>query len=102
MNSCHLPKKFLKEEAIMKYSNGWNPLSSKSQINNIKDWHNNKKKEIKVEAPVASTRNPQASQPPQEGKKSKKKNQRKPYSTRYRIPRIQKDAMIMSSRWTEP
>ncbi|MBW0552447.1 hypothetical protein O181_092162 [Austropuccinia psidii MF-1] len=30
---------------------------------------------------------------PQEGKKKKKKNWRKPYSPSYRIPKIQKDAM---------
>ncbi|MBW0569293.1 hypothetical protein O181_109008 [Austropuccinia psidii MF-1] len=30
---------------------------------------------------------------PQEGKKNKKKNWRKPYSPSYRIPKIEKDAM---------
>ncbi|MBW0570881.1 hypothetical protein O181_110596, partial [Austropuccinia psidii MF-1] len=45
------------------------------------------------EAPVASTSKPQANQLPQEGKKNKKNNWRKPYSPSYRIPKIQKDAM---------
>ncbi|MBW0505363.1 hypothetical protein O181_045078 [Austropuccinia psidii MF-1] len=52
-----------------------------------------KREESKEEALVASTRNPQASQPPQEGKKNKIKKGRKPYSPSYRIPRIQKDSM---------
>ncbi|MBW0472913.1 hypothetical protein O181_012628 [Austropuccinia psidii MF-1] len=34
MNSWHILKKFLKEEEIVRYSNGWNPLSSKTQIKN--------------------------------------------------------------------
>ncbi|MBW0592676.1 hypothetical protein O181_132391 [Austropuccinia psidii MF-1] len=46
-----------------------------------------KKEATKEEAPVASTSKPQ------EGKKNKKKNWRKPYSPSYRIPKIQKDAM---------
>ena len=45
------------------------------------------------EAPVASTSKPQANQLPQEGKKNKKTNWRKPYSPSYRIPKIQKHAM---------
>ncbi|MBW0591525.1 hypothetical protein O181_131240 [Austropuccinia psidii MF-1] len=36
---------------------------------------------------------PQANPLPQEGKKNKNKNWRKPYSPSYRIPKIQKDAM---------
>ncbi|MBW0592031.1 hypothetical protein O181_131746 [Austropuccinia psidii MF-1] len=47
----------------------------------------------KEEAPVASTSKPQANPLPQEGKKNKKNNLRKPYSPGYRIPKIQKDAM---------
>ncbi|MBW0503598.1 hypothetical protein O181_043313 [Austropuccinia psidii MF-1] len=35
-------KMFLKEEQVVKYSNGWNPLSSKPKVKNIKDWHNKK------------------------------------------------------------
>ncbi|MBW0546966.1 hypothetical protein O181_086681 [Austropuccinia psidii MF-1] len=75
-----IPQKVLKEEEIVKYSNGWNPLSSKPHIKKIKDWYHRKREASKEEAPVASTRRPQASQPPQEGKKDKKKNLRKPYS----------------------
>ncbi|MBW0499213.1 hypothetical protein O181_038928 [Austropuccinia psidii MF-1] len=58
----------------------------------IKDWKN-KKREGKEEAQVASTRKPPDNQPPQEGKKNKKKNLGNPYYPGYRIPRIQKDAM---------
>ncbi|MBW0584887.1 hypothetical protein O181_124602 [Austropuccinia psidii MF-1] len=32
MNSWHFLKKLLKEEEIVRYSNGWTPLSSKPQI----------------------------------------------------------------------
>ncbi|MBW0492244.1 hypothetical protein O181_031959 [Austropuccinia psidii MF-1] len=88
MNSWNILKKLFKEEEIPRYSHGWNPLSSKPQIKKMKEYHAKKK-----EAPVASTRKPQANQLPQEGKKNKKKNWRKPYSPSYRIPKIQKHAM---------
>ncbi|MBW0521373.1 hypothetical protein O181_061088 [Austropuccinia psidii MF-1] len=93
MNSWHILKQFLKEEKIVRYSNGWNPLSSKPQIKKIKEYHSKKREESKEEAPVASTSKHQANQLPQEGKKKKKKNLRKPYSPSYRNPKIQKDAM---------
>ncbi|MBW0589593.1 hypothetical protein O181_129308 [Austropuccinia psidii MF-1] len=79
MNSWHILKRFLTEEEIVVYSNGLNPLSSKPQIKKIKEYHSKKKEASKEEAPVASTSKPQASQPPQEGKKNKKKNWRKPH-----------------------
>ncbi|MBW0499875.1 hypothetical protein O181_039590 [Austropuccinia psidii MF-1] len=60
----HLPK-ILKEEEILRYSNGWNPLSSKPQIKKIKEYHAKKRQETKEEAPVASTRKPQANPLPQ-------------------------------------
>ncbi|MBW0516357.1 hypothetical protein O181_056072 [Austropuccinia psidii MF-1] len=93
MNTWKNLKSFLKEEEIVKYANGWNPLSSKPQIKKMKELHKKKKEANKEEAQVASTRKPQANQPPQEGKKNKKKKQRKPYFSSYRIPRIKKDAM---------
>ncbi|MBW0571419.1 hypothetical protein O181_111134 [Austropuccinia psidii MF-1] len=52
-----------------------------------------KREASKQEAPVDSTSKPQANKLPQEGKKKKKKNRRKPYSPSYRIPKIQKEAM---------
>ncbi|MBW0516205.1 hypothetical protein O181_055920 [Austropuccinia psidii MF-1] len=39
INSWHILTQFLKEEEIVRYSNGWNPLSSKLQIKNIKEYH---------------------------------------------------------------
>ncbi|MBW0554733.1 hypothetical protein O181_094448 [Austropuccinia psidii MF-1] len=87
MNSRHILKHFLKEEEVVRYSIGWNSLSSKPQIKKIKEYHAKKKEANKEEAPVASTSNPQ------EGKENKKRNWRKPYSPSYRIPKIQKDAM---------
>ncbi|MBW0535486.1 hypothetical protein O181_075201 [Austropuccinia psidii MF-1] len=93
MNSWNILKKFLKEEEIVRYSNVWNPLSSKPQINKIKEYQAKKKEASKEEAPVASTRKPQANQLPQKGKKNKKMNWRKQYSPSYRNPKIQKDAM---------
>ncbi|MBW0502235.1 hypothetical protein O181_041950 [Austropuccinia psidii MF-1] len=42
ISSWHIFEKFLKEEEIAKYSNGWNPLSSKPQIKKIKDLPNKK------------------------------------------------------------
>ncbi|MBW0470624.1 hypothetical protein O181_010339 [Austropuccinia psidii MF-1] len=93
MNSCHILKKFLKKEEIVRYSNGWNSISSKHKIKKIKEYYAKKREASKEEATVASTRKPQVNQPLQEGKKSKKTNWRKPYSPSYRIPKIQKDSM---------
>ncbi|MBW0461744.1 hypothetical protein O181_001459 [Austropuccinia psidii MF-1] len=73
MSSWNILKKFRQEEEIVRYSNGWNPLSSKSQIKKIKDWHNTKREARKEEAPVASTSKPKVVQPPQEGRKNKKR-----------------------------
>ncbi|MBW0554482.1 hypothetical protein O181_094197 [Austropuccinia psidii MF-1] len=105
MNSWHMLNKFLKEEEIVRYPNGWNPLSSKPQINKIKEYHAKNKEAMKEETPVAYTSKPQANPLPQEEKKNKKKNWRKPYSPRYRIPKIQKDAMDnvfnMARSWME-
>ncbi|MBW0570630.1 hypothetical protein O181_110345 [Austropuccinia psidii MF-1] len=55
MNSWHILKKFLKEEEIVRYSNGWNPLSSKPQIKKIKDYHAKKREATKEEAPSQRT-----------------------------------------------
>ncbi|MBW0589097.1 hypothetical protein O181_128812 [Austropuccinia psidii MF-1] len=93
MKPCHILKKFVKEEEIVRYSNGWNPLSSKPEIKKIKEYHSKKTEASKEEAPVASGSKPQVKQLPQEGKKGKKKNWRPPYFPGYRIPKIQKDAM---------
>ncbi|MBW0535722.1 hypothetical protein O181_075437 [Austropuccinia psidii MF-1] len=90
MSSWHILKKFLKEEEIVRYSNGWNPLSSKPQIRNIKEYHAKKREASKEKAAVASTSKPQANQLPQEGKKKKKKNWRKQYSPSYRISKARK------------
>ncbi|MBW0570431.1 hypothetical protein O181_110146 [Austropuccinia psidii MF-1] len=90
MSSWHILKTFLTEEDIMVYSNGWNPLSSRPQIRNIKKYHSKKREASKEKASVASISKPQVNQPPQEGKKNKKKNRRKPYSPSYRIPKNSK------------
>ncbi|MBW0496040.1 hypothetical protein O181_035755 [Austropuccinia psidii MF-1] len=92
-NSWKNLKKLLREEGIVKYSTRWNPLSSKPRIKKIKVYHSKKREESKTEVPVASTSKPQVSQLPQEGKKNKKNNWRRPYYPSYRIPKIQKDAM---------
>ncbi|MBW0555651.1 hypothetical protein O181_095366 [Austropuccinia psidii MF-1] len=102
MNSWHICKTFLKEEEIVRYSNGWNPLSSKPQIKRIKEYHAKNKEAIKEEAPVGSTSKPQTNSLPQEGKNYKKKNWRKPYSRSYTIPKIQKVPWTMPSTWPEP
>ncbi|MBW0552210.1 hypothetical protein O181_091925 [Austropuccinia psidii MF-1] len=90
MNSWQILEKFLKEEEIVRYYNGWNPLSSKPQIKKIKEYYAKKREVTKEEASVASTSKPQANPLPQEGKKSKKNNWRKPYSPSYSIPKIQR------------
>ncbi|MBW0556605.1 hypothetical protein O181_096320 [Austropuccinia psidii MF-1] len=88
MNSWYILRKFIKEEEIVRYSNEWNPLSSKPQIKKIMEYNSKKREASKEEAPVASTSKPQANQLPKEGKKNKKKNWRKQYSPSYRIPKI--------------
>ncbi|MBW0489066.1 hypothetical protein O181_028781 [Austropuccinia psidii MF-1] len=80
ISSWNILKKILKEQEIVKYYNGWNPLSSKPQIERIKEWHNKKREASKEQAPLASTSKQQSSHPPQQGKKNKRKNRRKPYS----------------------
>ncbi|MBW0582747.1 hypothetical protein O181_122462 [Austropuccinia psidii MF-1] len=72
MSSWHILKKFLKEEEIVRYPNGWIAISSKPQIKNIKEYHAKKREASKEEAPLASTRKPQANKLSQEGKKKKK------------------------------
>ncbi|MBW0584139.1 hypothetical protein O181_123854 [Austropuccinia psidii MF-1] len=79
MSSWKILKKFLKEEEIVRYSNGYNPLSSKPQIKKVKYWNNKKRVSSKEEAPLAFTSKPEANKPPQEGKKSKKKKWNNPY-----------------------
>ncbi|MBW0593493.1 hypothetical protein O181_133208 [Austropuccinia psidii MF-1] len=93
INYWQIPKWFLKEEEIVRYSNGWNPLSSKPQIKNIQEYQAKKKEASKEKIQVASTRKPQAKKTPQEGKKKNKKNFNKRYSPSYRIPNLQKDSM---------
>ncbi|MBW0588186.1 hypothetical protein O181_127901 [Austropuccinia psidii MF-1] len=85
MNPWHILRRLLKEEEIVRYSNGWNQLSFKPQIKKIKEYPAKKREASKGEAPVASTSKPQVSQPPHKGNESKKKNWRKPYSPSYRI-----------------
>ncbi|MBW0571532.1 hypothetical protein O181_111247 [Austropuccinia psidii MF-1] len=79
VSSWHILKKLLKEEGIVRYSNGWDALSCKPQLKKINEYHS-KKREASKEAPVASTRKPQVNQSPKEEKKNKNKNWRKPYS----------------------
>ncbi|MBW0530136.1 hypothetical protein O181_069851 [Austropuccinia psidii MF-1] len=97
MNSWHILKKFLKEEEMVRYSNRWNPLSSKPQIKKIKEYHAKKKEASKEESPVASTSKPQANQLLQSEKNNKKTNWRKPYSPSYRIPKSKKMPWKISS-----
>ncbi|MBW0499491.1 hypothetical protein O181_039206 [Austropuccinia psidii MF-1] len=72
MNYWHILKKLLEEEEIVRYFNGWNPLSCKPQIKKVKKYHSKKRETSKEEAPVASTSKPQANQHPQEGENNKK------------------------------
>ncbi|MBW0526086.1 hypothetical protein O181_065801 [Austropuccinia psidii MF-1] len=88
MNYWHILKEFLKEAEIVRYSKGWNPLSSKPQIKKIKEYHAKKREATKEEAPVASTSMPHTNPLPKEWKKNKKKNWTKLYSPSYRISKI--------------
>ncbi|MBW0522006.1 hypothetical protein O181_061721 [Austropuccinia psidii MF-1] len=102
MKSWHILKKLLKEEKIVRYSNGCNPLSSKHKIKKTKEYHAKKREENKEEAQVASTRKPQVSQPPQEGKKNKKRigENHTPQATGFQESKNMQ--WTMSSTWPEP
>ncbi|MBW0593115.1 hypothetical protein O181_132830 [Austropuccinia psidii MF-1] len=54
MNSWNILK-FHKEEEIVKYSNGWSPLSSKPQFKKIKEYLAKKREANKAEAPSKHT-----------------------------------------------
>ncbi|MBW0493161.1 hypothetical protein O181_032876 [Austropuccinia psidii MF-1] len=51
MNSWNILKRILKEDEIVRYSNVWNPLSTKPQIKKIKEYHAKKREATKEEAP---------------------------------------------------
>ncbi|MBW0566729.1 hypothetical protein O181_106444 [Austropuccinia psidii MF-1] len=51
-SSWSILKKFLKEKEIVRYSNGWNPLSSKSQIKNIREYHAKKERGKQGRSPI--------------------------------------------------
>ncbi|MBW0472750.1 hypothetical protein O181_012465 [Austropuccinia psidii MF-1] len=80
-------QKVPKEEEIVKYSNGCDLPSLKTQIKKIEEYHSKKREGSKEEAPVASTKKPKSSQPPQERKKNKKNNLRKPYFSKLQDPK---------------
>ncbi|MBW0535396.1 hypothetical protein O181_075111 [Austropuccinia psidii MF-1] len=84
MNSWNISKKFLKEEEIVRNSNGWNPLSSTPQIKN-KLVPFQKEGGKKGRIPSSFYQKAQVRPPPQEEKKNKRKNWRKPYSQTYII-----------------
>ncbi|MBW0592303.1 hypothetical protein O181_132018 [Austropuccinia psidii MF-1] len=102
MNSWHILKKFLKEEELVRYSNGWNPLSFKPQIKKMKKYHAQKKEASKEEAPVASTSRPQVNQLPQQGKNNKKKIGGNHILQVTRSQKFKKMSWTMSSTWPEP
>ncbi|MBW0547483.1 hypothetical protein O181_087198 [Austropuccinia psidii MF-1] len=101
MNSWHILENFLEEEEIVRYSNGWNPLSSKPQNKKIKEYHAEKEEETKEEAQVASTSKPQANPLPQEGKKNKEKNWGNYIPQATGFQKSKKMPQTMSSTWPE-
>ncbi|MBW0483830.1 hypothetical protein O181_023545 [Austropuccinia psidii MF-1] len=102
MNSWHILKKFLEEEEIVRYSNGWNPLSSKPQVKQIKEYHSKKKEETKEEATVASYSKPQANPLPQEERKKKKRTGGNHIPQVTKFQKSKKMPWTMSSTWPEP
>ncbi|MBW0521108.1 hypothetical protein O181_060823 [Austropuccinia psidii MF-1] len=102
ISSRHILNKFLNKGEIVRYSNRWNPVSSKPQTKKINKYHAKRREESKDEAPVASTSKPQANQPPQEGKKKNKKNWRTPYSPTTGFGKSKDMPCKMFSTWPEP
>ncbi|MBW0565643.1 hypothetical protein O181_105358 [Austropuccinia psidii MF-1] len=62
------PENVPQRQEIVRYSNGWNPLSSKPQIKKIKAHHAKKTEASKEEAPVAFT-----SKLPKRGRRTRKR-----------------------------
>ncbi|MBW0592782.1 hypothetical protein O181_132497 [Austropuccinia psidii MF-1] len=102
MNSWNILKRFLKEEEIVRYSNGWNPLSSKPQIKKIKEYHAKNKEATKEEAPVASTSKPQANPLPKKGRRTRKRigENHIPQATGFQ--KSKRMPWTMYSTWPEP
>ncbi|MBW0587312.1 hypothetical protein O181_127027 [Austropuccinia psidii MF-1] len=94
------PQNVLKDEEIVRYSNGWNPLSSKPQIKNIKEYQSKKRESSKEEAPVASTSKPKNL--PKKGRRKRKRIGRNhlPKATGSRKYKMM--LWTMSSKWPEP
>ncbi|MBW0585052.1 hypothetical protein O181_124767 [Austropuccinia psidii MF-1] len=72
MNSWHILNEFLKGEEIVRYSNEWNPLTSKPQIKKIKGYHAKKGEESKQDGPVASTTSLKSTNFPKKGRITRK------------------------------
>ncbi|MBW0561157.1 hypothetical protein O181_100872 [Austropuccinia psidii MF-1] len=103
MNSWYILKKLLKEEEIVRYSNGWNPLSSKPQIKKDKGVPLQKEggKQGRSPSSFYQKASSQTTSPRREEKH--KSNWGKPYSASYRIPKLQKKMpWTMFSTWPEP
>ncbi|MBW0540208.1 hypothetical protein O181_079923 [Austropuccinia psidii MF-1] len=102
MNSWNNLKKLLKEEEKVRYSNAWNPLSSKPQIKKIKEYHSKKKEANKEEAPVASTSKPQPTHFPKKGRRTRKRTGENHIPPIKGFQRSKKMSWTMSSTWPEP
>ncbi|MBW0474651.1 hypothetical protein O181_014366 [Austropuccinia psidii MF-1] len=101
MNFWHILQRFLKEEEIGKYCNGWKPLLFKPEIKKMKERHTKRKEASKEEAPVDPIRKPQAKNLLQEGK-NKRKNWKKAYPPASASQESKKMPWKMSSAWPEP
>ncbi|MBW0462548.1 hypothetical protein O181_002263 [Austropuccinia psidii MF-1] len=99
MNCWCIPKKLLKEEESVRYSNGWNTLLSKPKIKKIKDWHNEKREVTKEEAQQLLTESHKPAILPKKGRGTRKRiggshmPQVKGFQTSKKMP------WTMSSTW---
>ncbi|MBW0569388.1 hypothetical protein O181_109103 [Austropuccinia psidii MF-1] len=121
MNSYLHIKSFLGQKKAIELLGGWNPLSCKDKVKNLKNWLKNQsilsidqKKELEMtpaleEGPVASTsskRAPETSKEKPKGPQKKKKgpknhqgkvkgkgNWHRPYPQQYRIPKLEPSAV---------
>ncbi|MBW0580632.1 hypothetical protein O181_120347 [Austropuccinia psidii MF-1] len=102
MNSWHNLKNFLKEEEIVRYSNGWNTLLSKPQIKKIKEYRAKKREANKEEATVASTSKPQSTHFPKKGRRKRKRTGENHIPQATGSQKSNKMPWTMSSTWPKP
>ncbi|MBW0584280.1 hypothetical protein O181_123995 [Austropuccinia psidii MF-1] len=102
MNSWHILKIFLKEEKIVRYYNGWNPLSSKPQIKKIKEDHTKEKEATKEEALSLLPASPNPMHFPKKGRSTRIRTGANHIHQVTGFQKYKNMPLTMSSTWPDP